>query len=105
MERENYIDALNDRWREGFREQATGEPFILSAGYELSSTSGVGLIVEKDFAVNFSYQTHGFIKNHTKIAKPLSSDDEQYIWVKQRLLLKPPDTKEVKRSERKKNEQ
>ena len=97
--RENYIDTLNDRWRERFGEQATGEPFLFSAGYELSPTSGVGLIVGKDSAVNFSHQTHGFIKNHTKIAKPVSSDDELYIWVKQRLLLKPSDIKEIKRSE------
>jgi tetratricopeptide (TPR) repeat protein len=82
----SYLDALNDRWREKFKQQGSSEPFHFSAGYELVPILLTGIIVEKDSAVAFSQQILSFKKDHSTIAKPLGISDPVYIWVKQRLL-------------------
>jgi tetratricopeptide (TPR) repeat protein len=87
------IDDLNDRWRREFLEKQDREPFNLAAAYELNATPFIGVVVEKNAAVNFARQTRGFLKNHSNMAKPYGVDDELYIWIKQRLLQKPVDRK------------
>ncbi len=85
------IDELNDRWRREFLEKQDREPFNLAAAYELNATPIIGIVVEKNAAVNFARQTRGFLKNHSNMAKPYGKDDELYIWIKQRLLQRPVD--------------
>jgi tetratricopeptide (TPR) repeat protein len=89
-----YIDILNDNWRRVFKENRDKEPFHFSAGYELAPTYKlikVGIIVDKNAAVNFASHTRGFLKDHSHIAKPNGRDDFLYIWTKQRLLRKAPE--------------
>ncbi len=87
------IDDLNDRWRREFLEKRDREPFNLAAAYELNGTPFIGVVVEKNAAVNFARQTRGFLKNHSNMAKPYGVDDELYIWIKQRLLQRPVNRK------------
>jgi hypothetical protein len=89
--KDGYIDGLNDRWREKFERTDSIKPFLFSAGYELVPFFRIGLIVEKVSATIFSQQISAFKKDHSTIAKPFSISDSIYIWVKQRLLKKPPD--------------
>ncbi len=97
--RGEYLDTLNDRWRERYEQNDGQKTFALSAAYELAPIPLLGLIVEKDAAVCFAQQTQGFIKDHREIAKATSAEDELYLWVKQRLLQKPPDPNTIQRSE------
>ncbi|MBI4383763.1 MAG: tetratricopeptide repeat protein [Nitrospinae bacterium] len=88
----DYIDTLNDRWREKYGQEESVRPFRISAGYEIKPIAGL-IIVDKDSAAAYASQCLPFKRNHFEIAKPEGRDtnDNLYLWVKQRLLAKPPD--------------
>ncbi len=98
-----YIDRLNDQWRKEFREESDREPFRFAAGYELFPMykvfKKVGIVVEKNAAVNFVSHTQAFENNHEQIAKAKSKSDAKYIWVRQQLLDLPRDPRNREYSE------
>ncbi len=89
--RGEYLDTLNERWRERFLQHDSEPSFRLSAGYEIVPITLVGRIVEKDSAVYFAQQTQGFLKDHSHVAKPTGENDPLYLWVQQQLLKKASD--------------
>jgi tetratricopeptide (TPR) repeat protein len=92
--RGEYLDLLNERWRERFEQNDSERTFSISAGYEIVPVNKlVGRIVEKDSAVYFAQQTQPFLKDHLEIAKPKNTDDDPYVWVRQELLKKAHDSR------------
>lgn len=87
----NYLESLNDRWRERFEQSDSRKPFLIAAAYEMVSLSDND-VLDRESAVAFAQQSSGFIKGHSNITKVVNPNDELYQWVKQMLLMQNPDS-------------
>jgi len=83
----SFLDKLNSEWREKIYSSTSPKRFIYAAGIELKDYYSVGgRVVPKYSATQYSTVERTFNLDHAELAKPDSSQDYVYQWVKDLML-------------------
>lgn len=81
----DFLDTLNETWREKFLQRDSEQFFNFLTGYALNS-----FVVSKNSAIEFGQKTEMFQGGHSLIAKPASVEDKIYLWVKGQIVHENP---------------
>ena len=98
----SFLDELNSEWTTKIYSSSNPKRFVYAAGIELNDYAPVGgRVVPKYSAAQYSTETILFKLDHAGLAKPDSSHDTVYQWVKNLLLNTKEGVDRISKSEEK----